>query len=179
LFNERGYSGASLSDVMKATGLQKGGLYNHFGSKEELAVEAFDYAVRLMNARVETWLAGKKTAPERLRGIVDGWLDYVDNPPVPGGCPLMNTAVDNDDSNPRLRERVKQAMESFLGGYQAIIKGGIKRGELRADVNAKEAAVVLMATFEGGLMLSKLHRDSSHMKQMVAFMRRYIDGMLA
>ena len=44
LFNQKGYEGTSLSDLMKATGLQKGGIYRHFSSKEELATEAFDYS---------------------------------------------------------------------------------------------------------------------------------------
>jgi len=44
VFNTKGYAATSLSDLMEATGLQKGGLYRHFDSKEELAQEAFDYA---------------------------------------------------------------------------------------------------------------------------------------
>ena len=43
IFNKRGYEGSSLSELMEATGLKKGGIYRHFASKEELAAEAFDY----------------------------------------------------------------------------------------------------------------------------------------
>jgi len=46
IFNQRGYDGAAMSDLMKATGLEKGGIYRHFSSKEALAAEAFDYAWR-------------------------------------------------------------------------------------------------------------------------------------
>src|SRR3954471_15642467 len=44
IFNRRGYDGGSLSGLMEATGLKKGGMYRHFSSQEELALEAFDYA---------------------------------------------------------------------------------------------------------------------------------------
>lgn len=44
LFNQQGYAGSSISDIMRATGLQKGGIYNHFHSKQELALAAFDFA---------------------------------------------------------------------------------------------------------------------------------------
>jgi len=44
IFNQRGYDGAALSDLMKATGLEKGGIYRHFDSKQQLAAEAFDFA---------------------------------------------------------------------------------------------------------------------------------------
>ena len=40
VFNKRGYAGASMSELVEATGIEKGGIYNHFGSKEELAVDA-------------------------------------------------------------------------------------------------------------------------------------------
>jgi 3-oxoacyl-[acyl-carrier protein] reductase len=54
--NRQGFAGTSMSDLMHATGLQKGGLYRHFPSKEALAREAFDY----------TW---EKTVTERLDGL--------------------------------------------------------------------------------------------------------------
>jgi len=47
IFNQKGYEGAALSDLMQATGLEKGGIYRHFESKQQLATEAFDYAWNL------------------------------------------------------------------------------------------------------------------------------------
>src|SRR5579875_1925033 len=44
LFNQRGFLGCSMSDIMQATGLQKGGIYRHFSSKEELALAVFRYS---------------------------------------------------------------------------------------------------------------------------------------
>ena len=49
VFNQRGYVGASMRDLVDATGLEKGGIYNHFGSKEQLALEAYDYAMTLVD----------------------------------------------------------------------------------------------------------------------------------
>ena len=48
LFNQQGYSGTSVSDLMRATGLQKGGIYNHFVSKDELALEALKDTYTMM-----------------------------------------------------------------------------------------------------------------------------------
>jgi len=54
IFNQRGYDGAALSDLMRVTGLEKGGIYRHFSSKQQLAAEAFDYAWKLaIDARLE------------------------------------------------------------------------------------------------------------------------------
>src|SRR6266487_2891191 len=65
LFNRQGYFGASLADIMRETGLEKGGIYNHFSSKEQLALESFDYAYGLVQQRVRQALAGKLNAIER------------------------------------------------------------------------------------------------------------------
>ena len=54
LFNTRGYAGCSLSDIMAATGLKKGGIYNHFRNKDEISLEAFKFSF----AQVENILAG-------------------------------------------------------------------------------------------------------------------------
>ena len=43
IFNQKGYAGTALSDLMRATGLEKGGIYRHFESKQELAEDAFDH----------------------------------------------------------------------------------------------------------------------------------------
>src|ERR1700738_1684582 len=51
IFNRKGYSGAALSDLMRATGLEKGGIYRHFESKEELAGDAFDHAWKVAHGR--------------------------------------------------------------------------------------------------------------------------------
>src|SRR5579871_1604518 len=90
LFNQKGFFGSSLSDIMEATGLKKGGIYNHFGSKEELALQAFDYASACVSERVALLLTGKQTAVERLLAFASVFCDMTTNPPVPGGCPLLN-----------------------------------------------------------------------------------------
>jgi len=51
LFNQQGFAGASMAELMAATGLKKGGIYNHFTSKDELAIAAFDYNVQLASQR--------------------------------------------------------------------------------------------------------------------------------
>ena len=45
VFNRQGFAGASMRDLISATGLEKGGIYNHFDSKEQLALEAYDFAM--------------------------------------------------------------------------------------------------------------------------------------
>src|SRR5687768_16383762 len=111
LYNQQGFAGASMSDIMAATGLQKGGIYRHFGSKEQLALEAFDYAVSRMAERFREALHGREDAVDRLAAVAGVYAELPVNPPVPGGCPVMNTAIDSDSVHPALRERARAAMD--------------------------------------------------------------------
>ena len=177
LFNRQGYSGSSLADIMRETGLEKGGIYNHFSSKEQLALESFDYASGLIQQRVRQALAGKLNAIERLLAIVSVFQSIVEDPPVAGGCPILNTAIEADDANETLRDRARVAMDSWRTTIHRVVNKGIERQEIRPGINADEVASILIATLEGAIMLSNLYKDPVHMQRAVAHMERYIETM--
>src|ERR1700728_892133 len=108
IFNKRGYQGASLSELMAATGLKKGGIYRHFSSKEELAAEAFDYTWEAAWKARLLHVDEKANGIDKLKELIANFIER--RSPVPGGCPVLNTAVDADDGNPILRSRVGKAL---------------------------------------------------------------------
>jgi TetR/AcrR family transcriptional regulator, transcriptional repressor for nem operon len=178
LFNQKGYSGSSISDIMKATGLQKGGIYNHFKSKDELAIEAFDYAYRLTSQRV--WEAVKKqtNAIARLQALVSVYLEYLDNPPISGGCPILNTAIESDDTHPALRDRVRGAVDGWRSLICRIIKKGIAKGEIQSSLEPDVIATVIISTVEGAVMMSKLYQDRIYLERAIAHLHDYIQKCL-
>lgn len=93
LFNTKGFEGTSMADLTSTTGLTKGALYGNFYNKEDLAMEAFKYAVKKVKDLVKTRVDGETTYKKQLRAMLDFFAEYVFHPPVPGGCPLLNTAV--------------------------------------------------------------------------------------
>lgn len=160
IFNQQGYDGAALSDLMKATGLEKGGIYRHFESKQQLAAEAFDYAWNLvMDIRFEG-TEGIPNTVDRLKRVVRNFRDLRAGL-VPGGCPLLNTAIDSDDGNPQLRGRALRALDSWLERIQSIIEEGKRQGEIRSDVDSSELATLLVSTLEGSLMVARLQRKEN------------------
>jgi TetR/AcrR family transcriptional repressor of nem operon len=177
LFNRQGYFGASLADIMRETGLEKGGIYNHFSSKEQLALESFDYAYELVQQRVRQALSGKFDAIERLLAIVSVFQSEVEDPPVAGGCPILNTAIEADDANELLRDRARSAMDDWRDTIHRIVNKGIERQQIRPGVDADEVASILIATLEGALMLSNLYREPRHMQRAADHMVHYIETL--
>jgi TetR/AcrR family transcriptional repressor of nem operon len=174
LFNQKGFEGTSLSDLMRATGLQKGGLYRHFSSKEELAGEAFDYA---WGRAVEVRLEGIDEAlgsVERLKKMIDNFVDVREGL-VPGGCPLMNSAVEADDGNPVLRARAKGALRGWMTRVSKAVSQGIADKQIDPHIDPKILAQLIISNLEGALLISRIENDRAALNQVRQHLREYID----
>src|SRR5882762_5818289 len=175
IFNQKGYDGAALSDLMRATGLEKGGIYRHFRSKQELAGDAFDYAWKLA---LDTRFEGTEQIPNtvnRLKQIVRNFRDRRAGV-VPGGCPLLNTAVDSDDGNPKLRAKARQALGSRLDRLQVIAEEGKRRGEVRSDVDSAKLAMLIVSTLEGSVMIRRLQKKDGPLDLACDHLEEYLES---
>lgn len=177
LFNQQGYFGSSLSDLMRETGLEKGGIYNHFRGKDELALEAFDYACKVIWRSVEEELAGKTNTADRLLAMLAAYRRLIEDPPFAGGCPVLNTAVESDDAHPLLRERACWAMTRWRRWIQKTVSRGIAAGEIRPETDADTLATIVIATVEGAVMLSKLYSDPVHIYRATEHLTHYINAV--
>src|SRR6516225_11278493 len=151
LFNQRGFEGSSMSELMEATGLEKGGIYRHFSSKEELAAKAFDYAWKVT---LDTRMRDLDRIPNSIDKLKQFLANFVDRPrpAVPGGCPLFNTAVDADDGTPVLRDRARTALAGWRSEIADLVRTGLAVGDLRRDIDPDSVAVVMISALEGGIM---------------------------
>jgi TetR/AcrR family transcriptional repressor of nem operon len=177
IFNQHGYEGSSLSELMEATGLKKGGIYRHFSSKEELAAEAFDYAWEAAWKTRMVHLDEQAGGLDQLKQLIANFIDC--RPPVAGGCPVLNTAVDADNGNPVLRERVGKAIQFWKARLQKILKIAAERGELSPRVDRKAVATIIVATLEGALMISRIERSDVALRQVQAHLNRYLETEVA
>jgi TetR/AcrR family transcriptional regulator, transcriptional repressor for nem operon len=173
IFNQRGYDGAALSDLMHATGLEKGGIYRHFSSKEELAAEAFDYAWRESFAARIHDLDSISNTVDKLKQLVANFVER--RGIIPGGCPLLNTAIDADDGNLVLRERARKALRGWRGYLISMITAGIKAQEIRPTVEAKKLAALIISSLEGAIMLYRLDRTEKGLRAVQAHLDSYLE----
>ena len=174
IFNQRGYDGAALSDLMRATGLEKGGIYRHFDSKQQLAAEAFDHAWKLaMDARFEG-THEISNAVDRLKQIVRNFRDRRAGL-VPGGCPRLNTAIDSDDGNPQLRAKARQALSSWLDRLQEIANEGKRRGEVSHETDAARLAMLIVSTLEGSFMVRRLQKEDDALDFACRHLEEYLE----
>ena len=173
IFNQKGYDGAALSDLMRATGLEKGGIYRHFSSKEALAAEAFDYAWReTLDARIHGLDTISNTV-DRLKQLVANFVER--RGIIPGGCPLLNTAIDTDDGNSILRARARKALRRWRNYLTSMICAGIKAREIHARVDAKKLATLIISSLEGAIMVYRLERNEEALRAVKTHLDSYFE----
>ncbi|GEC90420.1 TetR/AcrR family transcriptional regulator [Brevibacillus brevis] len=174
LFNQNGYTGTSMQDIMNATGLTKGALYRGFTSKDEIAIEAFKYAGEVLQEHFAAALEKQDTATAKLVAMAKVYSDAVNNPPLQGGCPLLNTAVESDHSFPVLRDYAVAAYQETISFMQGLLEDGIAQGEFRSEMDAEAVASVIFSSIEGAIMASRLTLDNKH----VLFAIKHIEQLL-
>jgi TetR/AcrR family transcriptional repressor of nem operon len=165
LFNKKGYSGTSLTDMTDATGLTKGSIYGNFADKDDVALAAFTYNMDQLIGQVRDQQAGQRSALSKLQAFITVYRNGLQAPVLSGGCPIINMGTEADDTHPQLKERVNSALIRWNKSISAIIQQGKIQGEFRDDVNATEFAALMIAMIEGGFTLSKISGDGSYLTQ--------------
>jgi TetR/AcrR family transcriptional repressor of nem operon len=177
IFNQRGYEGSSLNDLMEATGLQKGGIYRHFASKEELAAEAFDYTWEAVWSARLLHVDEKASGIDKLKQLIANFVEH--RSPIPGGCPILNTAVDADDGNAVLRARVAKALRSWVGRVQAFVEEAQEQRGAPPRVDPKAVATMIVASLEGAFMMSRIQRNDEALRHVQSHLNLYLDSEVA
>lgn len=175
LLNRRGFLATPVSDIIKTTGIQKGGLYRHFESREALAVAALDFAVGGVRERLLNAVTAQDNACDKLLAMLCAYADKGLNAPMAGGCPIMNTAIETDHTHPRLRKRAQRAMSEWHGLIVRVVEAGRRAGEIREAVVAKDVASSFIAAVEGGVMLTQLYGDPSYLDAALRHLADYVE----
>jgi AcrR family transcriptional regulator len=174
IFNTKGIAATAMSDIMEATKLSKGSLYVHFDNKDVLAGAAVDHNMDLLEKKVMAAVGQQKGAKAKLFAFIDVFMDPM-NPPVRGGCPMMNFGTEVDDTDGPVRGKVSEAIEKSQEVIVQLIKAGIKEGVFRPDWNYKDFATMMFATIEGGVVISRIMGNNSKMKIIARNLKQMIN----
>jgi TetR/AcrR family transcriptional repressor of nem operon len=179
IFNKKGFAGTSLSDLTAATGLTKGSIYGNFANKDEVALAVFDHNLGRLNDKMDARIAVGKTSIEKLREMANFYRSEFKSSLNMGGCPILNTAVDADDTHPALKQKVSAGIHGWKTKIELIVKKGVQNQEIRAGVNAQVFATEFIALIEGGIMLAKATGNISMLNTGINRVLKIIDTELA
>lgn len=175
LFNTKGYKATSISNITDATGLTKGAIYRHFANKNELELETLLHLSTILSEKLRVIIKEQPTAGNKLRAVFRFFASYISNPPIKGGCPLMNAAVEADDAHPTLRKGALKILNMLRGSLLTILDNGITHKQIKTDIDTEMYATLFFASLEGAIMMSKLVGNDSDIKRTIAFLEKQLN----
>jgi AcrR family transcriptional regulator len=146
-FAERGYAGTSVSDVLKASGVTKGGFYFHFPSKEALALAALRQKQEQWTAAVMAAVLRHPRAVDQLAAMVDALCDQHEQDPACRAISRLSTEL--GDEHPELRPELGTQLTTWMDLVAALVRRGQDEGDIRPEVEPLVAAEVAVESFIG------------------------------
>lgn len=177
IFNKKGIAATAMSDIMDATKLAKGSLYVHFDNKDVLAEAAVDYNMQMLEKKVLTAINKFDHPKDKLFAYIDAFRNPL-NPPVSGGCPMLNFGMEADDQNDVVLEKVAVVVNRYQQLIIGIIAKGVREGVFKADWNYKEFATLMFAMIEGGIFISNTTRKIDKMAVINRNLKKMIEAQL-
>ena len=165
IFNRHGYKGTTMSQLTKAIHMTKGAIYGNFADKDEIALAAFDYNFDEISKKIGNVIRSKDNACDKLIAFANFYLDHFIEISRKGGCPLLNAAVDSDHIHPLLKERVVEAIETWINTVTKIVSNGIKHKQIDPNAKPDQFASVFVSLIEGGIVLSKATGNTIHLSR--------------
>ena len=178
LFNTKGYKATSLSDITQATGLTKGAIYKHFNNKEDLEQQALRSLGRTMLDLLGKEMKLAKNYESKMEVVFTFFENYLLNPPYQGGCPLMNSAIESDDTNPVLRQQSFGMLVNLKSSLRRVFENAKRRNQIKSDTDIEQMVYVFIATLEGGIMMSKLERNNDAISNCIAYLKEINKGLM-
>jgi TetR/AcrR family transcriptional regulator, transcriptional repressor for nem operon len=177
LFNSKGYAGTSLSDMTEATNLTKGSIYGNFANKDEVALAVFDYNANRVSAIVAAEIAKRHSAKEKLMVFGEVYANSESYGFPIGGCPVLNTAIECDDTHPELRKKVSAAINNWKKNIIGILEKGIQTKEFSKGIHVEQTAITLIALIEGCIMIARVTGKSNYKKLILESIQEYIEQL--
>ncbi|RZS76234.1 TetR family transcriptional regulator [Pseudobacter ginsenosidimutans] len=177
LFNKKGYAGTSMSDITNATQLTKGCIYGIFANKDAVALAAFDHNLNKLNSIFQREMEKCKTAKEKLMVYGKVYANFPDYPFPSGGCPILNTATESDDTHPELRKRVRAALNAWKKNLTILVEEGIQAGEFSKRTRPEQVALTIIAIIEGGMMISGILNKPDYRTSIMHSITAFINNL--
>jgi AcrR family transcriptional regulator len=174
LFNTQGYKATSISNITDLTGLTKGAIYQHFRDKDDLERESLTHLSSQMFDKLREVVRKETTAGSKLRALFRFFESYITNPPLKGGCPLLNAAIEADDTNPVLRREAQKTLTVLRQSLITILENGIERKQLKNTVDKEFIATLVIASLEGAIMMGKLQGNDHDIKRVIRHLEKLV-----
>ncbi|MFA5938298.1 MAG: TetR/AcrR family transcriptional regulator [Sinimarinibacterium sp.] len=174
-----GFRAASLDAILESSGVTKGALYHHFGSKTQLGYAVVEEVVR-------PWIEAAWRPVVDADNCIDAAITVCREltrtrsaHAIEYGCPFNNLINEMSPVDEGFRKRLQTILDDWRAGIVAAMRNGQERRVVRADVAAEDAAAFIIASIEGGVGLAKSKRSREFLESSMRGLVDYLESLRA
>ncbi len=179
LFSLKGFLSTSIQDIMEAAGTSKGGLYNHFKSKEDLFYAVLAEARQIWRDKHLTGLDQIDKPVEKVKKLLQNHRDYYlkDTECLPGGCIFVTLMVELDDQLPKLAQEVNQGFLSLKAMINRFLEEGKSSGELQQDTDTGAVTEMIFSGILGATISYGMEKSPANADRTINAMLDYLNRL--
>ena len=178
LFSVKGYFNTSVSDILTACGLTKGGLYGHFASKEDIWYAVYEEAVSIWKRIVFKGIRNNSDPLKRIEKFIENDMqDYLGTDVFEGGCFFLDMLVELSGQSASMSKQILRGFVRLSGLLRSWLQEADQKGMLREDLDLKEASNFIIISLNGAAALYISSRDKNILDQTIRQLRFYIEQL--
>ena len=179
LFSMKGFLSTSIHDILDAANTSKGGLYNHFKSKEELFFAVLQEATKIWRERNLYGLQEIESPVGRLKKLLENYRDrYMkDTENFPGGCVFVTLSVELDDQRPKLAQEITKGFTGFKEMIKRLLDQGKAVGEIGGRVDTEAVTEMILAGVLGASVRYGSEKSPIILDHTIDSLMSYIDEL--
>lgn len=179
MFSLKGFLSTSIHDVLEAAGTSKGGLYNHFMSKEDLFFAVLGAAQEIWRQRTLEGLEGIDKPIERVKALLRNYVNrYLkDTEAFPGGCVFVTLSVELDDQRPRLSEAITKGFVGFKKMLNRWLDEAKESGQISSDVDTWAVTEMIFAGMLGTSVIHGMEKSPAVLDRSIDSLISYLDTL--
>jgi AcrR family transcriptional regulator len=178
LFSVKGYYNTSISDILDATGLTKGGLYGHFASKEDIWYAVYDEAVTIWKGIVFNGIRSNSDPLKRIERFIENDMHgYLGADVFEGGCFFLNMLVELSGQSASMSKQILRGFVRLSALLRSWLEEADQKDMLHKDLDFIEIANFIIISLNGAAALYISSRDRTILGQTIRQLRFYIQGL--
>ncbi|MGD2188019.1 MAG: TetR/AcrR family transcriptional regulator [Desulfobacterales bacterium] len=175
LFCVKGYYNTSISDILEATGLTKGGLYGHFSSKEEIWYAVYDEALSIWRQVVFEGIPSSSTPLKRIQTLIENDINHKLGKDIfEGGCFFHSQLVELSGQSVTMSTHIQRGFMQLAGLLCTWLEQADQQGMLKENLNFKAIANYIIVSLNGAAALHASSHDPAILAHTVSQLRFYI-----
>ena len=182
LFSSKGFSNTSISEILEIVGASKGGLYNHFKTKEELFSAVLSTSRKIWREKNLAGLDEIENPLERINKLLENYRDryLIGSGNLPGGCIFVRVSVESaelGDQWPHIADEINQGFDRFKSMIKGFLEQARNDGQILHSTNTEDVADMIFSGMLGASVMYGMDRSTEKLHRTIDSLIGYIGSI--